>query len=69
MSLDPQITIEHEIFPLHEKQVELLKLIEQVRFGELRILIKDGLPVYADEIIKRHDLKPVDNSKVAPPSG
>ena len=53
--------VEHVILELHPNEVELLNLIRHtVRFGVLTIQVKDGVPIYADEIIKRHSLTPVD---------
>ena len=51
--LSPEVIIEEEI-TLHKKQVELLRLIANIGFGELTIKIHEGLPVEALEIVKKH---------------
>jgi len=52
MSSQDKIIIEEEI-TLHKKQVELLRLITSIGYGELTIKIHEGLPVEAIEIIKK----------------
>jgi ribosomal protein L9 len=52
--MSSQAIIVEEEFDLHKKQVELLKLIASIGYGELTIKIHEGLPVEAIEIIKKH---------------
>ena len=53
-STDP--TLEHVLIELHSKEVELITLLRQIRFGEVAIMLRDGLPVDVIEIIKRRRL-------------
>lgn len=48
---------EHVVLELHPKEVELLLLIRnQVRYGEITIKTRDGLPARVLEFVRFHDL-------------
>ena len=49
----------HVLIELHPREVELLKLIrEKVRYGEVTIKTRDGLPFRVVETMTFHDLEP-----------
>lgn len=49
---------EHVIFELHPKEIELLRLIrEKIRYGEITIKTRDGLPFRVVETVQVHDLE------------
>ena len=42
---------------LHEKEIKLIKMLRKVRFGEVRIIVQDSLPIRVEEVHKSIDLK------------
>lgn len=41
-----------ELIPVTEKEEKLIKLIRDLKFGEIHIYVADGQPVRAEEIKK-----------------
>lgn len=41
---------------LHESEINLLELIREVKFGEVKIKVQDGLPAYYTEIQRSEKL-------------
>ena len=47
---------EHVVIELHPREVELITLLRDIRFGEVVIMLRDGLPADVLEVIKRRRL-------------
>lgn len=43
---------ERDIKALTEKEEKLLKLIREIRFGEIKIIVQDGMPIRIEEVRK-----------------
>lgn len=41
---------------LHESEIKMLELIRKMRYGEVKVKVQDGLPVYYTEIQKNKKL-------------
>lgn len=39
-------------FVFHEKEKNLIRLIREVKYGELRVIIQDGVPIRVEELKK-----------------
>lgn len=43
----------HQDRPLHSKERALLAFLRRFQFGTIRLVVRDGLPEYAEEPLKR----------------
>ena len=41
-----------ESYKINEKEEKLLKIIKDIKYGELKIIVQDGLPIRIEEIKK-----------------
>ena len=39
-------------YKLNEKEEKLLKIIKEVEFGEIKVIVQDGLPIRVEELKK-----------------
>ncbi|WP_032123151.1 MULTISPECIES: DUF2292 domain-containing protein [Clostridium] len=39
-------------YQLNEKEEKLLKIIKEVGFGEIKVIVQDGLPIRIEEVRK-----------------
>lgn len=39
-------------YKLNEKEERLLKIIKEVEFGEMKVIVQDGLPIRVEELKK-----------------
>ena len=41
-----------EVSKLNEKERALIKLLRNIKYGDVRIVVKDGVPIRAEQVTK-----------------
>ncbi|MBU5593292.1 DUF2292 domain-containing protein [Clostridium sp. MSJ-4] len=44
--------VNEKSYQLNEKEEKLLKIIKEVGFGEIKVIVQDGLPIRIEEVRK-----------------